>query len=569
MNQRLLLIAFSIFSFLLMGCSDEEKINVPAVSGLEAEYSVLQNDAVELKPTVTSDYEVAYSWLLDDKEVASSLEYTFESEVAGEYKLIFRVANKGGTAQKEVSINVIERGAPPAITGLEEKYIIISGEELSIEPTIVSEHEVTYLWLVNEEENGNDETFTFSETDAGTYTVVLRTTNQGGTTEKEFLVVVNPGSSTLNVDVYSILTIELPEYVNTEDEISLDVLESASDLHRLTKDENGNILFAAVDAGNYVLQLTSGDFVVEYEVVVTEREEEVSAHTAYVYDFLPAPGQFVNKIPAYVEGDTHETMLAKVEKAMVGPSASFVSLGGWGGYVEIGFDHTIVNVPGKRDFRVFGNSFAGSAEPGIIMVAYDKNKNGKPDEDEWYEIAGSGNFTANNESWYEDALAAGGNVETYRDYEMTFYRPEVEDTNPVDNYIRWTNNKGEEGYKVKNSFHRQSYYPLWIKEDQITFKGIKLADNGWDRSGSGTYFYLEYYKYGYVDNFPNNDKKSAVDIDWAIDKDGNPANLPGIDFVRVINGIDKENGWLGEASTEVGKGEDLHALGVDIDSELE
>ncbi len=567
MNQRLLLIVFSVFSFLLVGCSDDEKISIPAISGLETEYAVLEKDAVELKPTVVSDHEVAYSWMVDGKEVANTLDYTFVSETAGEFKLVFKAANKGGVAQKELTINVIERGAPPAITGLEEKYVVVSGEELLIEPTIVSEHDVTYSWLVNGEEKGTEKDFTFSSTEAGTHAVVLKATNQGGTTEKEFLVVVNPSSSTLNIDVFSILTIELPEYVNQEDGVSLEVLESESEKHRLTKDENGNILFAAVDAGSYVLQLTSGDFVVEYEVVVTEREEAISDNTAYVYDFLPAPGQNVNKIPKYNEGDTHEDMLAKVEDAIVTRN-SFITLGGWGGYVEFGFDHTIVNVQGKRDFRINGNSMAGGAEPGIIMVAYDKNNNGKPDEDEWYEIAGSGNFTAENEEWYEKALAAGGDLKTYRDYEMTYYMPEVEDNVATKTYIRWTDNKGNEGYKEKNSFNRQPYYPQWIKDDKITFKGIKLADNGWDRSGAGTSFYLEYYSYGYVDNYPNNDKRAAIDIDWAIDKDGKPANLPGIDFVRVINGVNKENGWLGEASPEVGKGFDLHLLGVDIDSEL-
>lgn len=567
MNQKLLLIAFAVFSFLLVGCSDDEKISIPAISGLETEYAVLEKDAVDLKPIVVSDHEVAYSWMVDGKEVATTLDYTFVSETAGEFKLIFKAANKGGVAQKELTINVIERGAPPAITGLEEKYVVVSGEELLIEPTIVSEHDVTYSWLVNGEEKGAEKDFTFSSTEAGTHAVVLKATNQGGTTEKEFTVVVNPSSSTLNIDVFSILTIELPKYVNQEDGVSLEVLESESEKHRLTKDEDGNILFAAVDAGSYVLQLTSGDFVVEYEVVVTEREEAISDNTAYVYDFLPAPGQNVNKLPKYNEGDTHEDMLAKVEDAIVTRN-SFITLGGWGGYVEFGFDHTIVNVPGKRDFRINGNSMAGGAEPGIIMVAYDKNNNGKPDEDEWYEIAGSGNFTAENEEWYEKALAAGGDLKTYRDYEMTYFMPEVEDNVATKTYIRWTDNKGNEGYKEKNTSHRQSYYPLWIKDDQITFKGIKLADNGWDRSGAGTFFYLEYYSYGYVDNYPNNDKKSAIDIDWAIDKDGKPANLPGIDFVRVINGVNKENGWLGEASPEVGKGFDLHLLGVDIDSEL-
>ena len=37
---------------------------------------------------------------------------------------------------------------------------------------------------------------------------------------------------------------------------------------------------------------------------------------------------------------------------------------------------------------------------GVIMVAYDKNQNGMPDEDEWYEIAGSAHEDAALELWY-------------------------------------------------------------------------------------------------------------------------------------------------------------------------
>lgn len=113
-----------------------------------------------------------------------------------------------------------------------------------------------------------------------------------------------------------------------------------------------------------------------------------------------------------------------------------ISLGGFGGYVVVGFDHTITNVTGKRDFRVLGNAFysaanpdsdapeGGSCEPGVIMVAYDKNQNGMPDEDEWYEIAGSAHEDAALELWYDKAVAAGNDVETYRNYEITYYRPE-------------------------------------------------------------------------------------------------------------------------------------------------
>ena len=483
MNQRLLLIAFSIFSFLLVGCSDDEKVNTPLISGLESEYSVLEKQTLELRPAVTSSKEATYSWVLDDKVVANTLEYNFVSENEGEYELKFVAVNKGGSEEKVIKI------------------------------------------------------------------------------------IVYAGDKAFNTLSNKILKIEIPAFVNNNDEMTLEVIEAASEMYRLTYDEEGHILFASVSSGNFKLKISYGEYTAEYVIAVSSPEDAVSEYTAFVYDFLPAPGQNVNKYPAYIEGDTHETMLAKVMKAIV-ENNSFVTLGGWGGYVEFGFDHTIVNVPGKRDFRINGNSMVGGAEPGIIMVAYDKNQNGKPDEDEWYEIAGSGNFTAENELWYDKIVLAGGDVNTYRDYEMTYYRPEVEENVASKTYIRWTDNKGNDAYKEKNSFNRQPYYPQWIKDDKITFKGIRLADNGRDTNGTGTSFYLEFYGYGYVDNYPNSDNRAAIDIDWAIDKDGNPANLPGIDFVRVINGVNKENGWLGEASPEVGKSHDLHLLGIDIDSEL-
>ena len=50
-----------------------------------------------------------------------------------------------------------------------------------------------------------------------------------------------------------------------------------------------------------------------------------------------------------------------------------IHLGGFGGYVTFRFDHTVANGEGA-DFKILGNTFAGSSEPGIIMVAWDKNK---------------------------------------------------------------------------------------------------------------------------------------------------------------------------------------------------
>ena len=64
--------------------------------------------------------------------------------------------------------------------------------------------------------------------------------------------------------------------------------------------------------------------------------------------------------------------------------------------------------------------------------------------------------------------------------------------------------------------------------------------------------------WGYVDNYPNELEQSNIKISWAVDKEGNPVDLPGIHFVRVYTGQNQKCGWLGETSTELGGMEDLH-----------
>ncbi len=117
---------------------------------------------------------------------------------------------------------------------------------------------------------------------------------------------------------------------------------------------------------------------------------------------------------------------------------------------------------------------------------------------------------------------------------------------------RWEDNQGKKGYKVMNTYHSQPYYPQWIKEGQLTFTGTCLPQNGINkRTEQVPYFVLSLFKYGYADNYPNNSADAEIDIDWAVDKDGKPANLPGVDFIKIYTGVNQENGWLGENSTEV------------------
>ena len=130
----------------------------------------------------------------------------------------------------------------------------------------------------------------------------------------------------------------------------------------------------------------------------------------------------------------------------------------------------------------------------------------------------------------------------------------------VGDYIR-EDNKGNEGYVYRNDYHTtNSYYPAWIKEDQITFHGSRLKDNTVNEPHENMpEHWVGYcYAWGYADNHPNGEEQCKFKIDWAVDKNGNPVVLDGIDFVRIYTAVNQNSGWMGEISTELQAVEDLH-----------
>ncbi len=253
-----------------------------------------------------------------------------------------------------------------------------------------------------------------------------------------------------------------------------------------------------------------------------------------VLEYVPAPGQFVNTLPVYVSGDDASAMCAKCLDYF--NQDYVVSLGAYGGYITVGFDHTIAHVEGEYDLAVSGNAFEGSAEPGIILVSADTNKDGLPN-DEWYELKGSE---------YDNAA-------TIHDYEITYYKP----TNATDK-VRWTDNQNKEGYVELNTYHKQSYYPQWMNTETITFKGSRLPDNGVYDSVQSKWV-MTSYAYGYADNQPNSSDGNKLKLDWAVDKNGNKVTVKGVDFIRIYTAVNQGlTGGVGEISTEVAGVEDLH-----------
>lgn len=275
----------------------------------------------------------------------------------------------------------------------------------------------------------------------------------------------------------------------------------------------------------------------------TEETGNALAFADKVWEYRPAPGQFINTATsAYKEGFTYEEVLEEATRKI--QQKSIITLGGFGGYIVLGFPQSIPNIKGEYDFKIRGNAYynsktgtgelGGSAEPGIVFVSKDVNGNGKPD-DEWYELAGS---------------EYGKETET-RKYEITYYRPEPGKD------VYWKDNQGNDGYVFRNVFHNQeSYYPVWIREDAMTFRGTRLKDNAVLENG----LWVGYcYPWGYADNHPNNREESNFKIDWAVNNNGEPITLDCIDFVKIMTAVNQDAGQMGEISTEIMTVENLHA----------
>ena len=111
-----------------------------------------------------------------------------------------------------------------------------------------------------------------------------------------------------------------------------------------------------------------------------QRMDDLPVHSKYIQavdEYRPAPGQYINDVPEYETGDTEADMIRKCNENLAGldPIQSHVvALGGWGGYITFHFDHSIANIPGQRDFAVWGNSYQERYERGWYRDGFKRYK---------------------------------------------------------------------------------------------------------------------------------------------------------------------------------------------------
>ncbi|MBX3351357.1 MAG: hypothetical protein KF684_00340 [Phycisphaeraceae bacterium] len=269
-----------------------------------------------------------------------------------------------------------------------------------------------------------------------------------------------------------------------------------------------------------------------------------------VVQYLPAPGQFVNDpdfnnparaLGAPVGGGTNNADLSKL-----------VTLGGFGGSITLRFASTVWNDPCNPmglDAIVFGNAVYVSGDPrrrfaeaAHIEISLDANGNGIAD-DQWYIIRGSSlpsipATALRTQQWDDDESTPAPPMDIFwYPFSLGFVGPYT-----------------TVAYELPSSFAQQIIsLPAGATAEAIygyaDFTPVMALPGGVDPID----FYTipdDPFNIGIT---PGSGGGDAFDIAWAVHPiTGEPANLPGFDFIRITTGVDAISGFFGEISAEIG-----------------
>ena len=568
MNKTILFAAIILLSAATISCQEE---NIPSVKEkyppeitFDSEdniYTVKVGNEIRIAPRVSHAENAAYSWRSESEILSEDSVFVHVFEAPRQVFVTLTVATENGKDSEEIRIDVADLVIPEiSLTVPEGGYNIALGSELKIIPVVKHGDVSLFSWTVNGIEVSDEPEYVFIGESIGAFEVQLTATAEDGEDTETFMVnVLDPAeipfewtfeSDEFNVSVGRRIRIR-PYNIKNADGA---VYSWSVDGENVQSGSEAVFIFNASEEGVYDVTATmsGSDMKIDKHLTVNvcppegtyKRPSTGNAKWNKVYEFLPAPGQFVN------ENYSASTMEEAVRYAESRLSVEqYVSLGGFGGYIVLGFDHSIDN-SGSYDFQVIGNSFDGSSEPGIVWVMQDENGDGYPN-DTWYELKGS----------------EYGKPETISDYEVTYYRPSAPQM-PV----QWTDNLGNSGeIDYLAAFHRQDYYySAWVEEDTYVLKGTRLEPR--TEMITENYWVNGEYEWGYADNFSPVDRLTEDDnynagananhfrISDAVTFDGQPANLKYIDFIKIVTGVNVKAGWLGENSTEVFGAKDYHLV---------
>lgn len=534
-------------------------------------YIIKKGETLTITPTFLNASDASISWVLEGETVSTARSWTRFWDEAGEYYVLLSATNSAGSDKVELLIDVRE-ATPPVISlpAAEGGVRIEPGASLLLAPVYKFDdlEPFSVEWTVDGETVSRERSYTFSRSEPGDYRVGVTARNADGATTREFTVSVVAGGGRSVRFLPSLYGAESDViYTFSGKGVSLApfVAGFSDPAFRWTVNgepvpTDGPVLSYTPDApGRYTVEVLVSERADGAEapgyaaqttvecVAATEASRmrpasgSSSMFSDAVYEYLPAPGQFV--------GEEQELWSASAETARAWASAKLgrrelVSLGSFGGSLTVGFDHSIRAGAGEYDFLIESNAFnadmGASNEPGIVWVMQDVNGNGLPDDGVWYELKGS----------------EYGSADTRRSYCVTYYRPDAQGMDTP-----WRDCDGKTGtVSYVPAFHTQPlYYPSWVTESSYTLYGVLLRPRNIQTSLG--YWSNEPCAWGYADNFGSDTARRSVDgrkgvftgfrLANAVNADGSPARLEYADFVRVQTAMLAKNGDLGEVSTEV------------------
>lgn len=511
-------------------------------------YPVKIMKSITITPVVTNAVEPVYTWKDEKgKIVSTEPSLTYSSPAEGEKYFTFIVDAKNGSAKEELRIDVMDKIIP--IVSLIQYYSTYVGESVTVIPSVNFTEGSTYKWTDGDGSAVSEEkTYTFEAKEEGSFSITLTVTNEDGAGNATTTIRVSPERKlniTFDNERQTVLrgrAVCVAPNITNSTENSTYVWEVNGEVY--PNETQPTFTFTPPAAGEYAVKVTGTDgkvTAIATQIIECLQTDEATHYRApktgssdtkvKVYNILPAPGQFVQQITGKTEAEA-----CRYAETRMNEVVSYVSLGAWGGYMVVGFDHSVYNASAsdnsQYDFSVMGNAFDGSSEPGIVYVMQDENGNGLPD-DTWYELKGS----------------ETGKSTTWQNYSVTYYRP------PTYNMpVQWVDNRGNAG-----TTDRSPAFPGWIKGDSYELRGTRIKERTTFNNGI---WRNESYGWGYADNYgddflakgDNHDADAAgvgFKIKNAIYPDGSPVNLRYVDFIKVQTGVQAQAGVLGEVSTEI------------------
>lgn len=362
--KRLLFCVFAACA-VLASCNKDEEIGVPAarkpVITLDSEtavYKVKAGRDLTISPSYENADDAQYAWTIDGRVVGRGPSYTFRSETTGRVFVGLSVTTAAGSASEELRIDVVELEIPAvSLAGADEGFMVLAGKPLELKPLVAETSlPTTYSWRVDGTEVSAEKDYVFMQEQSGEYTLRFEARNEDGEDAVEFGVRVctadeMPFSWTFDRTEYNLSSGRAIRLSPLDIESTLDALYTWTiDGEQVQQSGDPAFVFDRTEQGTYAVAVVMTNALMSVEQTLTvhvcppegryyrAKTAASSADCDRVCEFLPAPGQFVN------EGYTAATMeeaCAVAEKLLA--AGSYVSLGGFGGSIVVGFDHSIDN----------------------------------------------------------------------------------------------------------------------------------------------------------------------------------------------------------------------------------